>query len=386
MTTTITKKSRDIMAKQDYYALLGIAKGATDEEIKKAYRANVKKYHPDSNPGDATAEAKFKEINEAYTVLSDADKRAKYVQFGHAATGADFGAGGFGGFGGGFNNFADFADIVNDLNIFGTRRRKRGPEPGASVEVALRIGFEEAIFGVEKEIEVAVKDTCDACKGSGAKAGTTAENCRTCSGTGRMRQGVQTGLGYIETTTTCRTCRGAGKIIKDACAPCHGSGKVAKPRKIAVSVPKGIDHGQSIRFTGQGEAGEVGAPKGDLFVRILVASHGIYSRQGSHLYMEKEISFAQAALGSEIVIPTPHGDETHRLAVGTQPETVITLRGKGVPHVNAPSRMGDMIVTLKLVVPRILSDTQKELIRQFAAEDGDNLDEGKKGFFGKRKK
>jgi len=195
------------MAKQDYYALLGIQKGASDDEIKKAYRTNVKKYHPDSNPGDAAAEAKFKEINEAYTVLSDADKRAKYDQFGHAATGAGFGGAGFGGFGSSFNNFADFADIVNDLNIFGTRRRKRGPEPGASVEVSMRITFEEAIFGVEKEIEISIKDTCETCKGSGAKPGTTAESCRTCSGTGRTRHGVQTALGYVETTSTCRTCR-----------------------------------------------------------------------------------------------------------------------------------------------------------------------------------
>jgi len=368
------------MAKQDYYALLGIQKGATDEEIKKAYRANVKKYHPDSNPGDAGAEAKFKEINEAYTVLSDADKRAKYDQFGHAGAEASFGGGGFG-------NFADFADIINEMNIFGTRRqRKRGPEPGASVEFILRISFEDALFGVEKDIEVNIKDTCEGCRGTGAKPGTHPENCRTCQGTGRQRQGVQTALGYMETTTTCRSCRGAGKVIKEVCISCAGVGKKAKPKKITVTVPKGIDNGQSIRFTGQGEAGEVGAPKGDLFVRVMVGPHSLFARKGYNLYMEHEISFVQAALGAEIQIPTPYGDENYKLPPATQPETTISMRGKGVPHVNRQGGQGDLIITFKLIVPRNITDNQKELLRQFAAEDGEIYDEGRKGFFGKRKK
>lgn len=375
------------MAKQDYYEVLGIKKGAGEDEIKKAYRGMVKKYHPDSNPGDATAEAKFKEINEAYTVLSDADKRAKYDQFGHSAGDAGFGGGfeGFGGFGG-FGGF-DFSDIINDLGGFGGgRRRKRGPVPGNDVEINMQISFEEAIFGVERELEFNIKDTCDTCKGSGAKPGTTADNCRACKGSGQVRQTVQTPLGYMETTGTCRTCQGAGRVIKDPCGGCHGSGKAAKRKKISVKVPKGIDNGQSIRYTGQGEAGDVGAPKGDLFVRVLVSPSRLYGRRGNNLYMDKEISFARAALGGEINIPTPHGQEVHKLAAGTQPESVITLRGKGVPHVNAPNRVGDMVVTFKVVVPRSLTDAQKELLRQFAAEDDENIDDGKKGIFGKRKK
>ncbi|MCL2397092.1 MAG: molecular chaperone DnaJ [Defluviitaleaceae bacterium] len=375
------------MAKQDYYEVLGIKKGAGEDEIKKAYRGMVKKYHPDSNPGDATAEAKFKEINEAYTVLSDADKRAKYDQFGHSAGDAGFGGGfeGFGGFGG-FGGF-DFSDIINDLGGFGGgRRRKRGPVPGNDVEINMQISFEEAIFGVERELEFNIKDTCDTCKGSGAKPGTTADNCRACKGSGQVRQTVQTPLGYMETTGTCRTCQGAGRVIKDPCGGCHGSGKAAKRKKISVKVPKGIDNGQSIRYTGQGEAGDVGAPKGDLFVRVLVSPSRLYGRRGNNLYMDKEISFARAALGGEINIPTPHSQEVHKLAAGTQPESVITLRGKGVPHVNAPNRVGDMVVTFKVVVPRSLTDAQKELLRQFAAEDDENIDDGKKGIFGKRKK
>lgn len=375
------------MAKRDYYDILGIRKDASDDEIKKAYRGLVKKYHPDSNPGDETAETKMKEVNEAYAVLKDADKRAKYDQFGHAASDAGFGQGfeGFSGFGG-FGGFADFADIINDLGGFGGGRRRRGPAPGESVEATMRISFEESIFGVERELELNIKDTCDSCKGSGAKAGTAAENCRACNGTGKVRQAVQTPLGYMETTSPCRSCRGAGRVIKEPCTSCGGAGKTAKKKKIVVNVPKGIDNGQSIKYTGQGEAGEIGAPKGDLYVRILVGTHNTFARRGSNLYMDKEISFAQAALGGEIVIDTPYGQESYKLAAGTQPESIITLRGKGVPHVNSPGRVGDLVVTFKVVVPRSLTDVQKDLLKRFAAEDGEEIEEVKKGFFAKRKK
>jgi len=376
------------MAKQDYYELLGVARGASEDELKKAYRAAVKKYHPDSNPGDTTAKAKFKEINEAYTVLSDADKRARYDQFGHAASGADFGGGGFGGFssGGGFG-FDGFADILNEMGMFGGRRRtRRGPARGSDVEITLQVDFDDSIFGIERELEFAIKDNCETCKGTGAKAGTTPESCKTCGGSGRVTQTVQTPLGYMETAAHCKTCRGAGKVIKDPCGTCNGAGKASKRKKISVNVPKGIDNGQSIKYSGQGEAGDVGAPKGDLYVRILVAAHPAYERRGSDLYMEKQITFSQAALGGEIAIDTPYGEEFYKLSAGTQPDALITLRGKGVPHINNPGKSGDMIVVLKLVVPKSLTDTQKDLLRQFAAQGGENIEDAKKGFFNKFKK
>ncbi|MCL2572922.1 MAG: molecular chaperone DnaJ [Defluviitaleaceae bacterium] len=375
------------MAKQDYYELLGVAKGATDDELKKAYRAAVKKYHPDSNPGDTTAEAKFKEINEAYTVLSDTEKRARYDQFGHAASGAGFGGSGHGGGFGGFGSFADFADIINEMGVFGGRRRtRRGLARGSDVEITLQVDFEDAIFGVERELEFDIKDNCDDCRGTGAKAGTTPESCKPCNGTGQVQQTMQTPLGYMQTSTTCKACRGAGKVIKEPCPTCSGGGKVNKSKKIAVSVPKGIDNGQSIRYTGQGEAGDIGAPRGDMYVRILVSSHPNYVRRGNDLYMEKQISFTQAALGGEISIDTPYGEEFHRLSAGTQPDAMVTLRGKGIPHINSPNRSGDMVVVLKLVVPRSLTDGQKDLLRQFAAAGGESVEEGKKGFFNKFKK
>jgi len=376
------------MAKQDYYNVLGIQKGASEDEIKKAYRAAVKKYHPDSAPeGEkAAAEEKFKEINEAYTVLGDAEKKARYDQFGHAASDAGFGSGGFEGFGG-FGGFSDLADIINEMGGFGGgRRRRRGPAPGNDVEIALRIDFEESIFGAEKELEINLKDTCTDCKGSRAAAGTAAESCKICSGTGQVRRTLQTSLGYMETTSPCNSCSGSGKVIKNPCKSCSGSGKKNTKKKIAVNIPKGIDNGQSIRYTGQGEAGDIGAPKGDLFVRIVVAPHKMFGRRGNNLYMEREISFATAALGGEILIDTPYGEESYKLPAGTQPESIITLRGKGVPHVNSSNRVGDLVVTFKVVVPRSLTDTQKELLKQFAAEDGENLEAGKKGFFNKFKK
>ena len=373
------------MAKQDYYDILGVARGASDDELKKAYRAAVKKYHPDSNPGDAAAEAKFKEINEAYTVLSDADKRAKYDQFGHAAGGADFGSGGYGGFGG-FGGF-DFSDIINEMGMFGGgRRRRRGPARGSDVEITLQVDFEDAIFGIERELEFSIKDNCESCRGTGAKAGTTPESCRTCSGSGQVRQAVQTPLGYMETATTCKACRGAGKVIKEPCPACHGGGKENKRKKIVVTVPKGIDNGQSIKYSGAGEAGDVGAPKGDLYVRILVTAHPSYVRRGNDLYIEKQITYSQAALGGEITVETPYGEEIHKLSPGTQPDTLVTLRGKGIPYINSPNKTGDMVMILKLVVPKNLTDSQKDLLRRFAAEGGESIEESKKGFFNKFKK
>ncbi|MCL2753508.1 MAG: molecular chaperone DnaJ [Defluviitaleaceae bacterium] len=372
------------MAKQDYYELLGINKGASEEEIKKAHRAAVKKYHPDNNAGDKAAEEKFKEINEAYGVLSDPEKKAQYDRFGHSAAGGGY-SGGQGGFGG-FDGF-DFSDIISQM--MGGGGRRRGPAPGNHVETTINVDFMDSINGVTREIELNIKDTCDTCRGSGAKAGTVPESCRACNGSGQVRQAVQTMLGYMETTTTCKTCRGKGKIIKEKCGGCSGIGKKAKSRIVVVKVPKGIESGQQIRFSGQGEAGDIGAPKGDLFVRINVVPHKEFKRRGNNLYLDKNITFAQAALGAEIIIETPYGEERHNVAAGTQTGTSMNLRGKGVPYISQPNRTGDLTVTLNVVVPKNLTDNQKELLRQFAEGEGENietLDSGKKGIFGKRKK
>jgi len=376
------------MAKQDYYELLGISKGASEDEIKKAHRAAVKKYHPDNNAGDKAAEEKFKQINEAYGVLSDPQKKAAYDRFGHAATSGGGGgySSGHGGFGG-FEGF-DFSDIISQMMGGGSRRR-RGPAPGNHVEATITVDFMDSITGTTRDVELSIRDTCDTCRGSGAKDGTVPESCRACNGSGQVRQAVQTMLGYMETTSACKTCRGQGKIIKEKCGGCNGVGKKGKKRTIVVKVPKGIESGQQIRFSGQGEAGDVGAPKGDLFIRINVAAHKDFKRRGNNLYLDKNITFAQAALGAEITIETPYGEERHNITAGTQTGTSMNLRGKGVPYVNQPNRTGDLTVTLNITVPKNLTDNQKELLRQFAAEEGasaETLDSGKKGFFNKRKK
>ncbi|MCL2169167.1 MAG: molecular chaperone DnaJ [Defluviitaleaceae bacterium] len=372
------------MNKRDYYEVLGLNKGASADDIKKAHRAMVKKYHPDNNPDDAAAEEKYKEANEAYGVLSDADKKAKYDQFGHAATGAGGGGGGFSGFG--FDDI-DLSDILRGFAGFGGgASRKRGPAPGNDVEVSIQVELMDAVTGVEREVNISIKDTCDTCRGSGAKPGTTPVSCQGCNGSGQVRQRMQTLMGIMETTAACKVCRGSGKIIKDKCNDCTGSGKIAKPKTIVVKVPKGIENGQHIKYSGQGEAGEVGAPKGDLYVRVLVAPHMIFKRRGVNLHMDKPITFTQAALGAEIIMETPYGDEKYTIPAGTQPGTVVTLRGKGMPHVNAPNRSGDLTATLSIAVPKNLTEAQKELLRQFAAEGGENIENGKKGIFGKRKK
>ncbi|MCL2235645.1 MAG: molecular chaperone DnaJ [Defluviitaleaceae bacterium] len=380
------------MAKQDYYETLGINKGASEEEIKKAYRQAAKKHHPDNNPGDEGAAARFSAASEAYEALSDPDKRARYDRFGHTQQG-----GGGGGYGGGFRGtgFDDLEEILRGMaggfGGFGGRGGggRRGPARGNDVEATITVDFMDAVKGGERDIELSIKDICDSCKGSGVKAGTVAENCGGCGGSGQVRQTMQTILGYMETTTACKTCRGTGKIIREKCAPCGGRGKVAKPRTIVVKIPKGIENGQHIKYTGQGEAGEIGTPRGDLYIRIMVSPHKVFKRKGIHVFMEKNISFAQATLGAELTIETPYGDEKHTIQPGTQPETTVTLKGKGMPLLNAPSRSGDLLVTLKLVVPKTINDSQKELLRQFASEGGEdleNIDNGKKGFFGKRKK
>ena len=384
--------------KRDYYEVLGVSKGASDDELKKAYRKLAKKYHPDLNPGDKEAEAKFKEVNEAYEVLSDKDKRAKYDQFGHAGVDPNFGAGGPGGPFGGFGGF-DMGDI--DLgDIFGSffgggfgggsSRQRTGPQKGETLRASITITFEEAAFGCEKEISLNRTEQCETCKGSGCEPGTTAEICPDCRGTGQVR--IQRGGGAFTfaTTTTCPKCNGKGKIIHSPCKSCNGAGSVRKQRKITVNIPAGIDNGQAVSLRGQGGAGRNGGPAGDLLISVTVRPHPLFQRDGTSVYLEQPVTFVQAALGAELEIPTIDGKVKWTLPEGTQSDTTFRLRGKGIPAVNGRGR-GDQFVTVKVQVPKNLSAEQKEALRAFGRAMGDapgegGESEGAKSFFDKRRK
>lgn len=350
--------------KRDYYEVLGVSRTATQDEIKHAYRTLAKKYHPDLNPGDKEAEAKFKEASEAYAVLSDEDKRRKYDQFGFAAF--DQGAGG-----GGFDfNSADFSDIFSDIfgDFFGggsrNRRPYNGPIQGANVRINMRIGFMDAVFGVEKNIEIGYKEVCDACNGTGAKPGTSPETCPKCQGTGQVTYTQQSLFGMVRNVMTCPDCGGTGKIIREKCPKCSGKGfkKIRKPLKI--TIPAGVDNGISVRVQGFGEPGKNGGPRGDLIVVLSVDSHPVFQRQDYDIYSTVRISFAQAALGGNITIPTVDGDVTQSIKAGTQNGAQITLRGKGVPTRRNKNIRGNHYVTLIVDVPTRLTMEQKDLIRQ----------------------
>ena len=374
--------------KRDYYEVLGVARGASDDEIKKAYRKLAKKYHPDMNPGDKAAEAKFKEVNEAYEVLSDADKRAKYDQFGHAGVDPNFGAGGFGGgFGGGGFDF-DLGDIFSAFTGFGgggSARPRTGPQKGDSLRTSLYITFEEAAFGCEKEITINRTEQCGSCRGSGCAAGTTAEICPDCHGSGTVRTQQRTIMGTFATTAPCSRCNGTGKIIHQPCPDCRGTGAVRKQKKITVKVPAGIDNGQSISLRGQGNAGVNGGPPGDLIITIGVRSHERFVREGSDVLSEETVSFVQAALGGELEIPTVDGKVKYTLPEGTQPGTTFRLRGKGIPYLNGKGR-GDHYVTVRVEVPRNLNGEQKAALKKFGETMGETQVSGPKSFFDKRKK
>lgn len=354
--------------KRDYYEVLGVQRGASDSEIKKAYRKLAKKYHPDSNPGDKEAEAKFKEASEAYAVLSDSDKRQKYDQFGHAA----FDGAGGGGAGGFDFSGMDMGDIFGDLfgnfgDFFGGGRSsgRRGPMKGANLHTSVRITFEEACFGAKKELELNVKEECENCKGTGAKPGTTPEICPTCKGSGQRVVTQQSFLGVVRNVQTCPDCHGTGKIIKDKCPDCRGTGYVTRKKKIEISFPAGIDNGQSIRVREMGEPGENGGPRGDLLVEAVVSRHPNFQREGRDIYSVLPISYARAALGGDVRVPTIHGDVIYTVAPGTQTNVRVRLRGKGVPSLKNPSICGDHIVTLTVQVPTKLNSEQKELLLQF---------------------
>ena len=354
--------------KRDYYEVLGVSKSASEDEIKKAYRQLAKKYNPDMNPGDKTAEAKFKEASEAYAVLSDPEKRKQYDQFGHAAF--DQGAGGGGG-GFDFSNMGDMGDIFGDIfsDLFGgggrTRRASNGPMKGANVRAGIRITFEEAVFGTEKELELNLKDECEKCHGTGAKPGSSPITCSKCGGRGQVVYTQQSLFGMVRNVQTCPDCGGTGKIIKEKCPDCYGTGYISRRKKIQVSVPAGIDDGQSIRIRGKGEPGANGGERGDLLVEVAVSRHPIFQRQGFDIYSTAPMSFAQAALGGDVRISTVDGDVLYNVKPGTQTDTRIRLKGKGVPTLRNKAIRGDHYVTLVVQVPSKLTNEQKELLQKF---------------------
>ena len=389
--------------KRDYYEVLGVDKNADDAALKKAYRALAKKYHPDMNPGDKEAEKKFKDASEAYAVLSDPEKRRQYDQFGHAAF--DGGAGGAGGFGGFDFNGADFGDIFGDIfgDLFGGRRgsagARSGPMKGANLRTSVRITFEEAVFGTEKEIELTVKEECKTCHGTGAKPGTSPETCPKCGGKGQVVFTQQSFFGTVRNVQACPDCGGTGKIIKEKCTDCHGSGFVPMKKRFAVTIPAGIDSGQCKRLAGQGEPGINGGPRGDVLVEVIVGQHPIFQRQDTNIYSTVPVSFAVAALGGEVVIDTVDGKVIYDVKAGTQTDTRVRLKGKGVPSLRNKDLRGDHYVTLVVQTPEHLSAEAKELLRKFDEATEDSLhaaervnsgeaphkEKKKRGFFNKDK-
>ena len=357
--------------KRDYYEVLGVSKTASDDEIKKAFRTLAKKYHPDMHPGDKECEEKFKEAQEAYAVLSDAEKRKQYDQFGHAAfDGTGGGAGGFD-----FSGM-DMGDIFGDLfgDFFGGGSRRRtndGPMKGSNLRTSVRITFEEAIFGCEKEIEMVLKDECHTCHGTGAKPGTSPETCPKCGGKGQIVYTQQSLFGTVRNVQTCPDCHGTGKIIRDKCPDCRGTGYIASKKKIQVSIPAGIDNGQSVRIREKGEPGINGGPRGDLLVEVVVSRHPTLQRQDMNIYSTAQISFAQAALGGEIRIHTVDGDVLYEVKPGTQTNTRIRLKGKGVPTLRNKNIRGTHIVKFVVQVPEKLNAAQKEALRKFQEAMGE---------------
>ena len=364
-------------SKRDYYEVLGVSRDADDATLKKAYRQVAKKYHPDMNPGDAEAEKKFKEASEAYAVLSDPEKRRQYDQFGHAAfEGGAGGAGGFGGFDFGGADFSDiFGDIFGDLFGGGSRRGRagQGPMKGMNIRKSVRITFEEAVFGCEEEIEVILKDPCPKCSGTGAKPGTSPETCPKCGGKGQVVYTQQSFFGTVQNVQTCPDCHGTGKIIREKCPDCSGTGYVSNKKKIAVTIPPGIDNGQSVRIREKGEPGVNGGPRGDLLVEVNVSRHPIFQRQDMHIFSTVPISFAQAAIGADIRIKTVDGEVLYNVKPGTKTDTKVRLKGKGVPSLRNSQVRGDHYVTLVIQTPEHLSQEAKEALRRFDELTGNTL-------------
>ncbi len=370
--------------KRDYYEVLGVDKSASDADIKKAYRNLAKKYHPDANPGDATAEAKFKEINEAYSVLSDSETKARYDQYGHAGTDPNFGAGGFGG---GFGGDAfDLGDLFGDLFGGGRRQsRPNAPKRGADIETYITLTFEEAAFGCTKDIEFTRVETCSHCKGSGANGANGVETCKTCSGTGTVRTVQRTPFGSMQSQRPCSTCKGTGKIIKDPCGECKGSGVNRIKKKLSVNIPAGIDDEQRVILRGQGNHGTNGGSAGDLYVEVKIKPHKLFVRNGDDIHYEMPVSYAEAVLGAKLTVPTLEGESEFSIPEGTQTGSVFSLRGKGIPNVNGKGR-GNIYVTVTVEVPKSLNSRQKELLKQFDEAMGNKNTPKKQSYFAKFKK
>ncbi len=384
--------------KRDYYEVLGLQKGASADEIKKAYRQMAKKYHPDLNPGDKEAESKFKECNEAYEVLSDEDKRSRYDRFGHAGVDPNYGAGAGGGagfegfdmgdifssfFGGGFGGFGGFGG--------NQRSNPNAPQRGGDIQTNITITFEEAAKGCKKAVNVQRVEVCDECSGTGAAKGTNTQTCPECNGRGQVTTQQRTMLGMMQVQKPCPRCGGKGSIITNPCPKCKGAGRMRRSARVEVNIPAGIDDRQALNVRGEGNKGTNGGPAGDLRVGINVMSHQFFERDGYNVWYETTISFAQAALGSDIIVPTLDGDVKYTVPAGTQPDTVFKLKDRGIQMLNARGK-GDQLVRVKVEVPRKLSDKQKELLRQFDEEmhpgNKGNLGDGanKGGIFGKKKK
>ena len=380
--------------KRDYYEVLGVSKSASDDEIKKAYRKMAKQYHPDLNPGNAEAEAKFKECNEAYEVLSDADKKAKYDRFGHAGVDPNYGAGG-----GGFDGFGGMGFDMGDIfsSIFGSgfgggfgggRANPNAPQRGGDIQTNITISFEEAAKGCRKTVEVNRVEVCDGCSGSGAAAGSTAKTCTQCGGSGQVTTQQRTILGVMQTQKPCPTCGGKGTVIPNPCAKCRGAGRIRRAAKVEVNIPAGIDDRQAVSVRSQGNKGINGGPAGDLRVGVNVRSHPYFERDGYNVWYQANISYVQAALGCELIVPTLDGAVKYTVPAGTQPGDVFKLKDRGIQNLNGRSK-GDQLVRIEIVVPKKLSEKQKDMLRDFEADlnpaNVSTLNDEKKGFFKKKK-
>lgn len=360
------------MAKKDYYEVLGVSKDADDKEIKKAFRKKAMEFHPDRNPDDKVAEDKFKEVNEAYEHISDPQKRAAYDKFGHAAfEQGGPGAGGFGG--GGFGGFEDIFEGIFGGGFGGgsTRQRRNGPQKGEDIRYRMNIAFEEAAFGVEKDINITREEDCTECNGTGAKKGTYAKTCPTCHGSGQTQKQVRTPFGTMMSSATCGTCNGTGEVIDEKCSKCKGRKTETVKFKKSVKIPAGIDDGSTLRIAGEGQPGKKGGPRGDVYLTINVLPHKLFEREGNNVWLEIPISFTQATLGAEIEVPTLDGKVKYKITEGTQTGTIFRMKGKGIPFISNPDKRGDQMIRVTVETPRNLTHRQKEILTEFATEIGE---------------